>query len=156
VWTRHAWNGKGRGWSSRMKQRSIPSKLASRGLSRSLLKSHSRAHVGHAIGVVAEVMPQSPAQEAGLEKGDVVLSFGNTNVERCGSGVFVAIADEIGKAAADGDAVDVVVVREKSGARQSSTFRLHPRVWHGDGLLGMRIAPLQPHDADPSRERGVS
>jgi hypothetical protein len=42
VWTRRAWHGKGRGWCSRMKQRSTPSKLASRGLSRSLLKSNNQ------------------------------------------------------------------------------------------------------------------
>ena len=97
------------------------------------------------IGMVQQVLPESPAHRAGLLEGDVILAMGGTNIHSVakGGGLFAAIADEVGEKAAAGAFMDVTVLRrsQKMG-QQVATFKLRPARWAGDGLLGMRLRNL--------------
>jgi hypothetical protein len=176
-----------------MRQRLTPSKLATRGLSRVVLKSPSQgreqgwsgsaqtmqhsheqleppsspdqaatantASSGAAsflradtspIGVVEVVMPDGPAQEAGLEEGDVIIAMGDAGARAVAAGcsLLAAISDEISSKAAEGAALDVTVLRRAPDfSRHCCTVRLHPKLWDGEGLLGMRISHVRHQDA---------
>ena len=96
------------------------------------------AHEAHRIGLVQEVLPESPAYRAGLREGDVIMAMGSTDARSVAKGgsLFGVIADEVRKTAAVGAAMDITVVREHG---HSSLLQLRPGRWAGEGLLGMRI-----------------
>ena len=115
------------------------------------------AYGGPAIGVVQTVLPDSPAYKAGLQEGDYIIAMGSTDAASVSGDLLAAVAHEVRDKAAAGATMDVRVVRGASstsagaydaaaprGAHKESTLRLRPGSWHGEGLLGMRIAQLAP------------
>eukprot|EP00605_Chrysophyceae_sp_TOSAG23-4_P000016 GSChrysophyteH1.ASY1.ANO1.16.1 assembled CDS len=102
-----------------------------------------------AYATVDEILPNSPAEEAGLQNGDLLVCFGDISID----------ADATGnKAEASSKALSRIpgVVREVHRSNQSVTLvvrraavdnllhlSLTPAVWEGRGLLGLHLTPLQ-------------
>lgn len=82
---------------------------------------------------VTEIAPMSPAFEAKMQVGDLILDFGG--VDNTKSGHLLLIKDLVTKN--ENKAVDVYVRRKADVLH----LRLTPKKWHGVGLLGCRIVP---------------
>lgn len=99
------------------------------------------------LAVVNEVFVGSPADEAGLQRGDILVGFGPV-VAAEGQDHMRAIADAV--SASVGRAIDVHVFRGGDDPELVS-LRLVPHPWGGRGLLGCdpstparRRAPVSP------------
>ena len=84
-----------------------------------------------AFACVDEVSASSPAQEAGLQVGDLLLRLGAAASLGAAPGVVAAAADA-------GARLDVLVLR--SGVQLS--LNLSPRSWAGRGVLGCHLRPV--------------
>lgn len=88
------------------------------------------------------VAAHSPAQESGLQQGDLILQFGDLSLETSGN-TFAALADVVPAAAAESASIEITVQRSNgvTGALDTATVRLTPRPWSGRGLVGCHIVP---------------
>ena len=84
------------------------------------------------------VAPDSPANEAGMKEGDLILKFGNIKHDNHENLQKLAVV--VPDAAARRTSLQIVVERPEAGhVRQ--TLILRPRPWVGRGLLGCHILP---------------
>jgi len=104
---------------------------------------------------VNSVADRSPAAEAGLREGDLILRFGNVDLSdnnsstvHGGNDAMTAVGQLVPRIAAKNESVTVVVRRSAGDAgragsdqQQPSTVRLTPKPWSGRGLLGCHILP---------------
>lgn len=105
---------------------------------------------------VDDVSPLSPAEEAGMAKGDRVVSFGAVSVSSASSAgrappsapvPLTQLPAEVAAALASGAGIDVVVLRAGGSGEEEAvrevTLRLTPREgWGGRGALGCHLKPL--------------
>lgn len=86
------------------------------------------------FALIDQVFQQSPAAEAGVKEGDLLLKFGS--VDHGNHDGFRAVVgvvnDSVGRAVR-------VLVRRKEGA---VALMLTPHTWSGRGLLGCHLSPL--------------
>jgi len=88
--------------------------------------------------VVNTVDPQSPAHQAGLSPGDIILAYGSVLIQREGELPDALQRISTFTQAHIGIAFDVVVQR---GPGQE-TLTLVPRTWGGGGVLGCHLVPM--------------
>jgi len=97
------------------------------------------------FAIINEVTPSSPAHEANLQKGDVLLNFGHIHASNHDN--FKAIAKLVSEAGEDQSAIAVSVRRKSTELGgvveviRTVTVELRPRTWSGRGLLGCHILP---------------
>lgn len=97
------------------------------------------------FAIIDEVSPDSPAFEAGIKEGDLLLRFGN--VTSTNHRDFRAIAELLPLAASENKSIAVAVRRtttELGGVVEvikTEELELKPRTWGGRGLLGCHIKP---------------
>jgi 26S proteasome non-ATPase regulatory subunit 9 len=98
--------------------------------------------IGTPFAKVNSVVPDSPADQAGLKAGDIIRSFGNVNWinhERLSKVAQTVQQNE-------GRTIVVKIVREDGPASNNTTelsLELIPRRdWGGRGLLGCHLVPL--------------
>ncbi|RUP52170.1 26S proteasome non-ATPase regulatory subunit 9-like protein [Jimgerdemannia flammicorona] len=88
------------------------------------------------FAIVNAVAPDSPAQEAGLLKGDKFLQFGPANAENHRK--LQALNEVV--AQSENKTIDITVLRN---AEETVYLTLTPRrEWGGKGMLGCHILPL--------------
>lgn len=83
------------------------------------------------------VSPLSPAAEAGLKEGDLVVEFGEINHTNHSN--LRALMDVVASAATDSREIPIVLLRNQLGVRVG----LVPKPWSGRGLIGCHILPYQ-------------
>lgn len=86
------------------------------------------------MAVLDEVLPSSPAEEAGIRNGDLLLRFGDVTSQN--GNPLPAIAKVV--SASLSQAIEVEVRRGSSQMK----LTLVPRTWGGRGLLGCHLSPL--------------
>lgn len=97
------------------------------------------------FAIIDEVSPNSPASEAGLQEGDLLLQFGEVHSRNHDD--FRAISQLLPVAASEGKTVWISVRRKTTvlgGAAEvikTERMELRPRTWGGRGLLGCHIRP---------------
>jgi len=97
------------------------------------------------FAIINEVTPSSPAHEANLQKGDIILHFGPIHASNHDN--FKAIAQLVPKAAKDRSAISVSVRRKSTELGgvveviRTVNVELRPRTWSGRGVLGCHILP---------------
>lgn len=80
------------------------------------------------------VSSNSPAQDAGLKNGDLIIAFGSVNKRN-----FTDISDIAGIVKhSQGSNVELVIIRNNLKTR----LLLKPKKWSGRGLLGCQINPI--------------
>lgn len=93
------------------------------------------------FAIIDEVFSNSPAHEAGLKEGDVLLRFGSVNSTNHRD--FRAIAELVPVLAGEGKSVPITVRRKQNvewgEVVEVKTLDLKPRPWEGRGLLGCHI-----------------
>mmetsp|Transcript_108984 Transcript_108984/g.172160 ORF Transcript_108984/g.172160 Transcript_108984/m.172160 type:complete len:216 (+) Transcript_108984:80-727(+) len=91
------------------------------------------------FALIDEVSNDSPAQEAGLAIGDLVLRFGHVCRQDTGdlNACFAAIQELVPRSI--DSPIEVQVLRGAPPAKVLLTLR--PRRWQGRGLLGCHMAP---------------
>lgn len=127
------------------------------------LEFEPRLHGGTPLMDVGKVFPGSPASQAGMERGDVILAFGPlaVNGEKPNRGFksddereldvltwFASMADSVkplvaAAVAPDGSnahGIDVIVDRPNVGHLQ---LCLRPQEWSGAGQLGAKITAIE-------------
>ncbi|KAI9098336.1 hypothetical protein DFS34DRAFT_109282 [Phlyctochytrium arcticum] len=82
------------------------------------------------------VAPDSPASEAGLARGDLVLKFGSVNGQTATKSEVLKLVSEVVNSNVD-KSVEVLVRR--NGSDINITVR--PHTWSGRGLLGCHLVP---------------
>ncbi len=80
------------------------------------------------------VAPDSPAYEAGLERGDLVLEFDDINSNTIEP--LKKLANEL--RGFEFKAIRVIVLRNG----QKVSLRVTPKPWNGKGLLGSHLVPM--------------
>ena len=80
--------------------------------------------------------PQSPAEQAGLLEGDLILSFGKISLDTHDS-PMPAVGQLVPEAAGAQSEIDIVVRRQNT----IHTVQLMPKPWAGRGLIGCHIVP---------------
>ncbi|KAK9729346.1 putative 26S proteasome regulatory subunit [Basidiobolus ranarum] len=93
------------------------------------------------FAVVNAVAPDSPALEAGLEKGDKIIRFGEINYSNHES------LQAVGRLVASNEGKTLILLVERNdnsdGGSTTITLKLTPKGgWGGRGLLGCHILPL--------------
>ncbi|KAL7467727.1 hypothetical protein ACHAXS_007961 [Conticribra weissflogii] len=93
------------------------------------------------FALIDEVSPNSPAHEAGILVGDLLLRFGTITSENHRE--FRAIAELVPQAAAEKRSIPIAVRRQQNGCETAvvKVLSLRPRAWAGRGLLGCHIKP---------------
>jgi 26S proteasome non-ATPase regulatory subunit 9 len=86
---------------------------------------------------VNSVAPQSPAHQAGLLENDLILAFGEINLNANDS-PLPAVGELVPRAAGNKSNIDILVRR---GSDATATLHLKPRPWNGRGLIGCHIVP---------------
>jgi 26S proteasome non-ATPase regulatory subunit 9 len=107
------------------------------------------------IATVDQILDHSPACEAGLLDGDVLLAFGPVNCDSCSTASASASASASDTAmnmvpgvvrANVNKAVKLVVRRRRMAATTAASsivvLTLTPRVWDGRGLLGCHLSKM--------------
>ena len=97
------------------------------------------------FAIIDLVSPNSPAHEAGIMVGDLLLRFGSVNSENHRD--FRAIAELVPEAAGEGRSISIAVRRKEGGqqgtdnfgAMKTKTLNLRPKPWAGRGMLGCHI-----------------
>ncbi|KAA8894398.1 26S proteasome non-ATPase regulatory subunit 9 [Sphaerosporella brunnea] len=87
---------------------------------------------------INSVAPNSPAAEAGLQKGDYIKKFGTVNAlnhEKLKKLTELVAANEE-------NPVTVLVSRREAGSEADRELTIVPRTWEGNGKLGCHILPL--------------
>lgn len=90
--------------------------------------------------LITEVIEGSPAEEAGLKAGDVILEIDNQKVEDSGE-LFEAISDK-----EKGDRVELEVLRDKRSKRFSLTLK--EEEWSKEFIEGMEKIKILPKKLD--------
>lgn len=85
------------------------------------------------------VAAHSPAEEAGLQEGDLMLQFGPIN--HTNHKDMAAIGELVPEAAGTQEHIDVTILRNETDMIQ---LQLTPRPWNGRGLLGCHIVRYKP------------
>lgn len=86
------------------------------------------------FALVDQVFQHSPAEEAGVQEGDLLLKFGS--VDRGNHDNFRAVVGVVNDSV--GRPVRVLVRRKAAGA---VALTLTPHTWGGRGLLGCHLSP---------------
>jgi 26S proteasome non-ATPase regulatory subunit 9 len=86
------------------------------------------------FATVNDVAPKSPAEEAGMMKGDELLMFGSVSADNFAgmAGIAQVVQSSVGKT------IRVLVRR----GTKLKLFPLVPHKWSGGGLLGCQIVPI--------------
>ena len=87
------------------------------------------------FATVKSVAGGSPASEAGMKEGDLILSFGS--VDHTNHRDLQAIGALVPMAAGAGESIRIVVQRQQTD--RNTSLMLQPRPWSGRGLLGCHI-----------------
>jgi len=90
------------------------------------------------FAVVSEVVPGSPAMEAGFVQGDRLVRFGDIHAgnHRSLAALATVVGDSIGRS------ISVLVLRGEGAAAKSLPVTVTPKPWSGRGVLGCRFVPL--------------
>jgi len=93
------------------------------------------------FALIDEVSPNSPAHEAGILVGDLLLRFGTITGENHRE--FRAIAELVPQAAGEKRSIPIAVLRKENSSDTTvvKVVSLKPRAWAGRGLLGCHIKP---------------
>ena len=91
---------------------------------------------GQPFAIVDEIMPSSPTEEAGLQIGDQILSFGDIGRASSFGGNLMEIVDLARLHENSKISVDLI----RAGERQ--TLELIPKQWSGHGLLGCHMRKM--------------
>mmetsp|Transcript_29667 Transcript_29667/g.49629 ORF Transcript_29667/g.49629 Transcript_29667/m.49629 type:complete len:235 (+) Transcript_29667:48-752(+) len=102
------------------------------------------------IAKLDEVLPNSPAETAGIQEGDILIKFGTivTSTESC----LPAIARLVGQSV--NSPILIVIQRRVVNSGEASSIvpttametvelTLTPKAWGGRGLLGCHLSPIQ-------------
>lgn len=89
---------------------------------------------------IAVLLPNSPAKEAGLLEGDLVVSFGT--IDYSNHRHLRAFGDVVLNAFQDGITVPMIVVRTKDDMERRISIKLKPRQWDGKGFVGCTFSLL--------------
>jgi len=113
------------------------------------------AHPSIPFAVIDGVDAESPAEAAGLHKGDLICAFGSAHYENHRQ--LRAIAEMVPQAAAGSQAIPIAVLRRKkmsveddvahsveAGEHVTVRLKIYPRPWKGRGLIGCHIVPYDP------------
>jgi 26S proteasome non-ATPase regulatory subunit 9 len=91
------------------------------------------------FAMIDAVAASSPAQEAGLKEGDLVVEFGRINHTNHKS--LMALGEIVPEAASNRKGIPVIVLRQAASLEEriSTSVMLYPRPWEGRGMLGCHI-----------------
>jgi len=89
------------------------------------------------IALIDQVYDNSPAQEAGAQVGDSIISFGTVGPQSASDPSALSSIAHVVKDSKN-SLVNVVVLRDN----KHITLKLVPRRWAGNGLLGCHLTPL--------------
>jgi len=87
---------------------------------------------------INSVAPDSPAAEAGMQKGDYIKKFGSVNAlnhEKLKKLTELVSSNE-------GKPISVLLSRKETGSDVDREVTIVPRLWAGAGKLGCHILPL--------------
>lgn len=103
------------------------------------------------FAVIDAVAPHSPADEAGLHEGDLVVKFGSADYSNHRN--LKAIAEMVPEAAGEKREIPLTILRRRrmsidndvahgveAGVRVTRSLTILPRPWDGRGLLGCHIS----------------
>ncbi|KAF8123079.1 hypothetical protein K438DRAFT_1913225 [Mycena galopus ATCC 62051] len=93
---------------------------------------------GKPFAKVDGVSPGSPAAEAGLQRNDLVIKFGELTQQSFSSSSLAPLVEVV--AANQNRSIPLKVLRSD----QNVFLSLTPKVWGGRGLLGCHIVPYSP------------
>lgn len=91
------------------------------------------------FAMIDAVAAGSPAQEAGLKEGDLVVEFGRIN--HANHQNLMALGDIVPEAASNSEGIPITVSRQAASSEEriSANLMLYPRPWEGRGMLGCHI-----------------
>jgi 26S proteasome non-ATPase regulatory subunit 9 len=86
------------------------------------------------------VLPNSPAMEAGLMKGDLIITFGT--IDYSNNRQLRALGEMVSNANLDGTGITLFVARSTEQSERKISLKLRPRQWSGRGLVGCTFSPI--------------
>jgi hypothetical protein len=89
------------------------------------------------------VSPLSPAHEAGLEEGDLIVQFGPT-INHSNHDHLRALMPVVATAADSQQAIQIALLRKQAAKTTLVRLLLVPKPWPGRGLIGCHIVPYTP------------
>lgn len=89
-----------------------------------------------AFAKIELVSLDSPAQEAGLKKDDLILKFGS--VDYSNNRQLRALGEIVQNSYADGSSITIRVSRND----KKLSLNLSPKQWSGQGLVGCQFSPV--------------
>jgi 26S proteasome regulatory subunit N4 len=89
------------------------------------------------------VSPLSPAHEAGLKEGDLIVEFGPT-INHTNHDHLRALMPIVATAADTQQAIQIALLRKDDTKTSFMRLRLVPKPWPGRGLIGCHIVPYSP------------
>ena len=89
-----------------------------------------------AFAKIELVSLDSPAQEAGLKKDDLILKFGS--VDYSNNRQLRALGEIVQNSYADGSSITIRVSRND----KTLSLKLSPQQWSGRGLVGCTFSPV--------------
>jgi len=93
---------------------------------------------GKPFAKVNDVSAGSPAAEAGLQRGDLVVKFGTLTQQSFSSSSLTPLVEAV--ASHENRSIPLKVLRSE----QAVFLSLTPKAWGGRGLLGCHIVPYSP------------
>jgi 26S proteasome regulatory subunit N4 len=89
------------------------------------------------------VSPLSPAHEAGLREGDLIVQFGPT-INHSNHDHLRALMPVVATAADTQQAIQIALLRKQDTKTTLVRLGLVPKPWPGRGLIGCHIVPYEP------------
>lgn len=98
------------------------------------------------FAVLDSVSPSSPASEAGLHEGDLIVKFGTATFSNHKN--LSLVAENVSKAANEQESITVTLLRRRpmnsmhdveAGVRDNVVVDVFPKSWSGRGVLGCHI-----------------
>lgn len=113
-----------------------PTQVVEEGKAQPPTTAPPRKHVVFAL--IDQVFRSSPAEEAGLKEGDLLVEFGSVDAENHAnfSAIVQLVQDSVGRP------IRVVVQRKEGTGSNYVTLSLTPHTWSGRGLLGCHLSAL--------------
>lgn len=114
----------------------VPMQVVEEGETQPPTTATPRKHVAFAL--IDQVFRSSPAEEAGLKEGDLLVEFGSVDAENHAnfSAIVQLVQDSVGRP------IRVVVRRKEGTGSNYVTLSLTPHTWSGRGLLGCHLSAL--------------